>query len=850
MPEIIEKLEKILSQVENPGRYIGSEANSVYKDHEKCAGTIALVFPDTYEVGMSNNGTKILYHSINREEDLLAETGFAPWKDMGELLRKEQIPLYTHQSYRGINEFDCIGISLQTELNFTNVPYVLELGMVPAFSKDRSDSDPYVIGGGPSMANPEPVADFFDAFVIGDGEVTAPELIRTTGTLKRSGASRPEVLKALSEIPGVYVPSLVATTKNEYGEIVPDGIKSGGFRSFKGVKRVWVETLNKELYPVKNLIPNIRPVHDRYAVEVMRGCTQGCRFCQAGYWYRPSRELSPDHVVDLAKEGIKATGCNELGLLSLSTADYSQVEALTDVLINEPDFAKADVSLPSLRVDSFGKTLAEKSSAISSSRSATFAPETGSDRLRKVINKTITNQDMVNAAHHVFGGDYNNIKLYTMIGLPTENMDDMDEFIELIENLVEVGKQYKQNFKVHASIGILVPKTFTPMQWSSFVEKKDAMDRIYKVKHHFFKNRQVKISWTGWEEAHIESFYSRGDRSLAPMIYDAYKQGVIFESFSEFFNYDIWCELWEKYNHPIQNLFRERHLDESLPWDGIHAGVTKAYLKKEYKNMFKPESEEIPNCKWEGNCQTCGIPGNGEDTKMAVPPEKYQGAPSLTKEEIEKRHEDRKELIEDVYSYMISFEKTGMSRFLPHQNTMRFIEKAFMRVDAPLRYSKGYSQRPKILNGGALPLGLHSLCEFVIIEFTTDIDTSQEYISEVNKMFPKGIAIRSIEKRPDRKMAFASSVEYRYSGSFEFETIQKVYDSGSLPTIINHKKRKIAVQPEILSLAESENSELVVTLRTNSNGNAISPYSVFAGLLDIPYEDARDLNICKSGINF
>ncbi|MGL1903075.1 MAG: TIGR03960 family B12-binding radical SAM protein [Fibrobacterales bacterium] len=850
MVEIREKLEKVLSQVDNPGRYIGSEANSVYKDFDTCSGTIAFVFPDTYEVGMSNNGLKILYHVVNREEDLLAETSFAPWIDMSELLRREEIPLYTHQSYRSIAEYDCVGISLQTELNFTNVPYVLELGNIPAWSKDRNESHPFVIGGGPAMANPEPVADFYDAFVIGDGELVTPDIVRMVGTMRKAGEKRESILKALSEIQGIYVPSLIPMEPNFLGEMAPVDIQQRGFKNHKGIKRTWMESLDPTLYPIKNLIPNIRPIHDRYAVEVMRGCTQGCRFCQAGYWYRPSRELGADDIVDLAKEGIKATGCNELGLLSLSTADYSQVEPLTDVLINEDDFSKTDVSLPSLRVNAFGKELAEKTSAISSSRSATFAPETGSDRLRKVINKTITNQNMVDAAHHVFSGDYNNIKLYTMIGLPTETIDDMDEFIELIENLVTVGRKYKQNFSIHASIGILIPKTFTPMQWVGFVGKEEALERIYKVKNHFYRNRNVRISWSSWETAHLESFYSRGDRSIAPMIYEAYERGLIFESFNEFFDHDTWEEIWDKHNYPVANIQRERNLDELLPWDVIHAGVNKGYLKREYKKMFEPESPEVPNCKWEGNCQSCGIPGTGDDTVMATAPDKYAGAPSLTKEEILKKHEDLKEEIDDVHSYIVLFNKSDLARFLPHQNTMKFIEKAFMRVDAPLRYSKGYNQRPKIQNGGALPLGLHSHCEFVIIEFTQEIPTDEAYIDELNKMFPKGIAIHSIEKRLDRKMAFAQTISYTYSTPCDHSDIISRFNSQSLPIITNHKGRRIAIQPEIQSISTNSEGALEVVLTTNSNGNAISPFAVFSGLLEISYDDARELSICKSAIVF
>jgi radical SAM superfamily enzyme YgiQ (UPF0313 family) len=377
-PSLVDILPRILPRVKNPGRYLGGEANQVVKDPASVAASIALVFPDVYELGMSHNGTKVLYHLFNREPDLAAERAFVPMPDMAAELRGLGLPLYTLESYRAISEFTAVGISLQTELNYTNVPFLLELGGLKAFARDRGEADAFVIGGGPCMANPEPVADFFDLFVIGDGENLAVPLLRLLGDGRRTGKSREAILREAAELKGIYVPSLLEVTKSARGEIVPvTEASQGPYLRAKGIRRHWVEKLDPADYPIRNPIPHMQLVHDRFSVEVMRGCTQGCRFCQAGYWYRPNRELNADAAIDLARQGMDATGERELGLLSLSTADYKPVEKVLDYIIESEDFDGVDVSLPSLRANSYGQGLARKAAALTGGKSATFAPETG-----------------------------------------------------------------------------------------------------------------------------------------------------------------------------------------------------------------------------------------------------------------------------------------------------------------------------------------------------------------------------------------------------------------------------------------------------------------------------------------
>lgn len=851
MYDIRSRLEKILGKVQSPARYIGGEANSICKSMDDVEGSMVLIFPDTYEVGMSNNGYRILYHMINGQKDLKAEYAFAPWMDMAELMKENNIPVYSHETYTSIADFDVVGITLQTELNFTNVPYILELSNIPVWSAERTDGDPIVIGGGPVMSNPEPVADFYDAFLIGDGEVVAPQVVRMVGTMKKEGRSREQILLSLSELPGMYIPSLMKMQLSERGEWIPDDETEakGSFKRTKGIKRTWVEVLDKNNYPIHNLIPNTKLVHDRFSVEVMRGCTQGCRFCQAGYWYRPNRELNPDHVIELAKAGLDSTGEKELGLLSLSTADYSQIEKVADILIDDEYFANIDVSLPSLRANSFGQGLAGKVAAMKNGgRSATFAPETGSERLRKIINKTISDQDMYNAAEGVFKNGFNKIKLYTMVGIPSENLEDMEAFCGLIQGLVDIGKKHNSRAQVHASIGVMVPKPFTPMQWVGFMEREKVEKHIRFVRDRFYKNSNVRISWTDWREAHVESFYSRGDRNLSQMIYAAYKKGMVFESYREKFSYDSWLELWKEFGYSTENVFRERSFDEIFPWDYIHAGIGKGYLKNEYKKMYQA-SEAVKDCKWDKtDCNSCGIPGNYQDIQLAEEPEKYK-APSRSIEEIKELAAERKIVDRESFSHQVVFAKQGLSRFLPHQNTLNFIEKAFTRLGLEIKYSQGFSPKPKIRSNGATPMGLATICEEVFIEFFKPLENlTDEFFQQLNLIFPRGMEILSIARQTSKKPRIPIEVEY-YMDDVLSEERKLFVATEKINPLENHRGKLVDVQKEIISYRE-ENRKTYVRARASQLGVTVSPFILYAGLMGVTVEDAREKLIVRHKVEF
>jgi radical SAM family uncharacterized protein/radical SAM-linked protein len=845
---LLDELEKILPFVKNPGKYIGGENNQVVKDPSTLLADMVLVFPDAYELGMSHNGTKVLYHILNREPDLAAERAFAPMPDMAEKLRAHGLPLYALESYRPISEFSAIGISLQTELNYTNVPYVLELGGLSAWSKDRKEADPFVIGGGPCMANPEPVADFFDLFVIGDGEILAGEVLRRIGRGRKAGSTREDILRDLAGLKGVYVPRFLDVTESPFGETVPvvEG-SQGPYIRAKTVQRAWVEVLNKDDYPVKNLVPHVKLVHDRFSVEVMRGCTQGCRFCQAGYWYRPNRELNADAVVELSRAGLAATGETELGLLSLSTADYGPVEKVLDALIDQDDFEDVSVSLPSLRANSFGQGIARKAAALNGGKSATFAPETGSERLRKMINKTISDRDMYDAAESVFSNGFQNIKLYTMVGLPTENLDDMRAFCGLIARLNEIGQKYNKRNTVHASIGILVPKPFTPMQWVPFMERERVNEHVRFVRETFKYVRSVRISWSDYGLAHVESFYSRADRKASALIYKAYKQDMVFESFGEHFNYEGWRALWAESGYPQDRMFRTRGLDEVFPWDFIHAGANKGYLKNEYKKMYKEDSAPVPDCKW-GDCQKCGIPGNGEDTRLSSMPVKYQ-AVNRTPDEIKALAESRKRKRSGVFAYHLLYRKSGLSRYIAHQNTMDLFERAFRRLRIKLNYSDGFSPRPIIRNTGALPLGLESRKELLVIELREKLEGElADHCKRLSDALPAGMEVVSLRPVAKSRMPHVADVTYRsgrYPGGVPaLQDGLRRYEAGTYRRHMKSRDKEVDLAAEIEKVW-IENDELCLRAKTHPSGSSISPYLAFAGLLDADPEALRSTPIYK-----
>lgn len=498
--------------------------------------------------------------------------------------------------------------------------------------------------------------------------------------------------------------------------------------------------------------------------------------------------------------------------------------------------------------------MAQKVAAIKGGRSATFAPETGSERLRKMINKTISDEDMYQAAENVFSAGFNKIKLYTMVGMPTETLDDMEAFCGLIQGLIDIGRKHSKTNQVHAAVGIMVPKPFTPMQWVGFMPEAKVMEHIHFVRERFRYDKNVRISWTDWHEAHLESFYSRGDRTIAPMIYNAYQKGMVFESFRENFDYDKWLDIWDEYDVNQGRIFNDRDFEEVFPWDYIHAGTSKGYLKSEYKKMFLVESEPVPDCKWgQEDCQKCGIPGNYLDTELADAPEVE--APSRTAQEVRDLFHARKHALKDNYHYIIRYSKTLLAKYLPHQNTMEFFSRAFTRLGIELKYSKGFSPRPVIQNLGALPLGLGTECEEVLVTLLEELPIDGSTLEDLNAAFPRGLEVIDITRTDNKKLRLPDQVSYTLDiedidKNLKFKTALNQFEAGELPAVENHRGKLNDIQSEVVALEILDSGELYFTLKVNSSGASVSPFVAVASFIGCTIEESRQTTITKKELFF
>ncbi|GFN34491.1 TIGR03960 family B12-binding radical SAM protein [Tepidimicrobium xylanilyticum] len=601
----MKKLDKVLRRVEKPARYIGMEKNAIKKDLNEVKVKFAFAFPDIYEVGMSHLGLHILYNLINEKEDMACERVFAPWVDMEEEMIKEGIPLFTLESKESVRNFDFLGFTLQYEMSYTNIINMLNLGGIPILSKDRKKEDPFIIAGGPCAYNPEPIADIIDFFVIGEGEEIILEILEKYKEYKAPKGNRIGFLKEVSKIEGVYVPQFYHVKYNKDNTIqsmdpIVEGIP-------KIIKKRIIKDLDRVYFPEKLIVPYIETIHDRIPLEIFRGCTRGCRFCQAGMIYRPVREKSVERLLELAEKLEENTGYEDISLTSLSSCDYSNLEKLISKLMDRYEDEKVGISLPSLRLDSFSIGVLKEIQKVRKT-GLTFAPEAGSQRLRDVINKGVTDEDLINAVSYAFEEGWSTIKLYFMIGLPTETEEDLLGIRDLGYKVKDIffslpKEKRKGNLKVTLSASCFVPKPFTPFQWvgqdsiEKFYEKIDLIKQNIRDKKITFNYHDPKLSY-------LEAVIARGDRRLGKALIRAWEKGCKFDGWSEKFDFDKWMEAFKETG--IDGDFyalREREIDEILPWDFINPGITKEYLIKEYE---KAKGEELTrDCRL--GCTNCGI---------------------------------------------------------------------------------------------------------------------------------------------------------------------------------------------------------------------------------------------------
>ncbi len=602
--------EEILLQVEKPARYIGNEVNSVVKDREDVAVRFAMCFPDVYEIGMSHLGIQILYSMFNSWEDVWCERVYSPWTDLDQIMRKQHIPLFGLESQEPVKEMDFLGITLQYEMCYTNILQILDLAQIPLLATERGEDMPIVIGGGPCTYNPEPIADFFDLFYIGEGETQYRRLLDWYVENRENGGSRQDFLRGAAQIPGIYVPQFYEELYHEDGTI--EGRRKLYEELPDVVRKEIVTDVSNTYYPLRPVVPFIKVTQDRVVLEIQRGCIRGCRFCQAGQIYRPVRERHVDMLKRYAVEMLQSTGHEEISLSSLSSSDYSQLNELLEFLIEECGQKHINISLPSLRIDAFSLDVMRKVQDVKKS-SLTFAPEAGSQRLRDVINKGLTEEVILRGAALAFEGGWTRVKLYFMLGLPTETEEDIKGIGELSNKIAAtffetVPKDKRVNGKVQivTSTSFFIPKPFTPFQWAPMCTKEEFLEKVYQTKKGIMEQLNQKSIKYNWHEADVsvlEGVFARGDRRVAKVILEAYRRGCLFDSWSEYYKNDVWIQCFEDCGVDIGfYTTRERSDDEIFPWDFIDCGVTRQFLLREWK---KAQAGVVsPNC--QEQCQGCG----------------------------------------------------------------------------------------------------------------------------------------------------------------------------------------------------------------------------------------------------
>ncbi|MEE4243261.1 MAG: TIGR03960 family B12-binding radical SAM protein [Desulfopila sp.] len=833
--------QSILPYVNKPGRYLGNEYNSAHKEWDQTDVRFALVFPDLYEIGMSHLGLQILYHILNYNHTTLAERCFCPDRDAEKLLRQKKWPLLSLESKRPLSSFDIVGITLPYELCYTNILTILELSGIEKYSAKRDPDAPLILGGGSCSLNPEPVADFFDAILLGDGEEAILEIGEIIRQNKEKKQDKAAILRELSLVKGMYIPAFFSPQYDTNHRIAAIVTNQEGKDH---VERRIVSDLDSVMHLMHPVVPNAKIVHDRLGVEIARGCTRGCRFCQAGMIYRPVRERTVEQVMELAQKGIAHSGFEELALLSLSTGDYSCIDRLLPELMDRFAEDFVSVSMPSMRVGTLSQTVMDQIRRVRKT-GFTVAPEAGSERLRHVINKGISEEDLLQTCKDAFTLGWNTIKLYFMIGLPTEEVEDIDEIALLIEKIKAVanasGNRRKQ---LTASVGTFVPKPHTPFQWEKQISLPESREKILHLKKNM-PRKGAKLKWHDPETSFLEGVFSRGDRRLAKLIETAWSLGSRLDGWSEHFSLPLWEEAARQCNLDLNDYLRARNHDEILPWQHLSSGLDPDFFLRELEKGQK--GIYTPDCRYHG-CQDCGLcdfstikPVVHTNSKTSPPPERQSQAV-----------ENTSQAASEHYKYIVNYSRKGDISYLGHLEMLQLIFRSLRRAELRTHFSHGFNPSPKISFSGALPVGMESEAEFFIMDLLEPLADVSDTADRLNRCLPAGLEIQEIlphsGKIPQSVISTYKVQLPRDIDADETEAVREYLDTDMF--FVTRRRKGQDKEIEIRSLVKDfqllNGKTLEVYIQSTAGTPGIKVQEALAHILALPQDEVLSSKIMKT----